>query len=39
MTQLHPLHAILELLKGGVAAPKLAEAEIFTRALLSRTPP
>ena len=38
MTQLHPLNAILELLKGSVAAPKLAEAEMFTRALLARTP-
>ncbi len=36
--QLHPLDAILELLKGGVAAPKLAEAEIFTKVLLARTP-
>jgi len=36
--QLQPLDAILELLKDAVAAPKLAEAEIFTKALLARTP-
>ena len=38
MTQLHPLNAILELLKGNVATPKIAEAETFTRAVLARTP-
>ena len=38
MNLLHPLDAILHLLQDSVAAPKLAEAEVFTKALLARTP-
>jgi glutamate dehydrogenase len=38
MTQLHPIDAILALLSGQVPAPKLSEAQAFTRALLARTP-
>lgn len=38
MTQLHPLDAILELLKASVPAPKWSEAESFAKLLFSRTP-
>lgn len=38
MTQLHPLDAILELLKSSVPAPKWSEAESFAKLLFSRTP-